>query len=258
MAKMDSKGPGVHQDAPTATVDTSMLWHELISPLTLIKGYTSTMLQMSEGITEREREQYLHGIDSASDRMVRLLEELRDVSRLEESNHIGARRVSLRDLLRSVLSEVQNQAVKHVIVLRPNAPLPWVRIDPEKIARVVNNLLSNAIKYSPDGGDIEVEIRLIRTDMEFDRLIGDAGPADLKFPSLVISVADNGIGIPEAERGAIFDKFYRVNNETTGTVPGTGLGLYISKMIVEAHRGRIWASSRPSGGSVFSFSLPVD
>lgn len=246
--------PGVQ----TRSADISMLWHELLSPLTLIKGYTSTMLQLRENITEEQSQQYLRGIDSASNRMVRLLDELRDVTRLEENGQINTQRISLRDLLREVLSEIQKQAVKHVIVFRPCAPLPRVNADPEKIAQVVNNLLTNAIKYSPEGGDIEVELRLIRTDLEFNRIFGRPCPAGLKLPSLVVSVTDSGMGIPEAELDRIFDKFYRVNNKLTRTVPGVGLGLYICKMIIEAHQGQIWADNIPAGGSTFSFSLPME
>ncbi len=255
--------PGTHdaltrrQSTQARSEDISMLWHELLSPLTLIKGYTATMLQLSQSITEEQRQQYLRGIDSASNRMVRLLDDLRDVSRFEENRYINARHVSLRDLLRGVLSDMQNQAVKHVIVFRPHAPLPRVIVDPERIAQVVNNLLINAIKYSPEGGDIEVEVRLFRSDLELDRVLGDARLTKLKLPCLVVSVADSGTGLPEAELDRIFDKFYRVNNKLTRTIPGFGLGLYICKMIVEAHHGHIWARNRLTGGSVFSFSLPV-
>jgi signal transduction histidine kinase len=265
--RMPEKHPGLpgtsdaltqRQSPPARPADISLLWHELLSPLTLIKGYTATMLQLSEGITEDQRQQYLRGIDKASNRMVHLLEELRDVSRLEEDGRINAQRVSLRDLLRGVLSEMQNEALKHVIAFRPCAPLPRVSVDPEKIARVVTNLITNAIKYSPEGGDIEVEIKLCRTDLEFERIIGDARLAtQLQFPCLVVSVADSGTGLPEAELERIFDKFYRVNNKLTRTVPGVGLGLYISKMLVEAHSGHLWARNRLTGGCVFSFSLPV-
>jgi two-component system sensor histidine kinase VicK len=245
------------QSTQTKSENISILWHELLSPLTLIKGYTSTMLQLSEGITDEQKQQYLRGIDSASNRMVRLLEELRDVTRLEENGRIYPQHVSLRDLLREVLAEVQSQAEKHVIVFRPCAPLPRVKVDPDKIVQVVNNLVANAIKYSPEGGDIEVEVRLFRTDREFDRILGNGHQMDLNFPCLVISIADSGIGIPEAELDRIFDKFYRVNSKLTRAVPGVGLGLYICKMIVEAHNGHIWAGNAPAGGSVFSFSLPV-
>ena len=244
------------QNKPTESDAISMLWHELLTPLTLIKGYTATLLQLNDVITEEQRQKCLSGIDSAGNRMVGLLEDLRDVSRLEENMYVTARPISLRDLLRQVVSEMQNQTTKHVIRLHPYAPLPRIKADPEKIAQVVNNLLVNAIKYSPDGGDIEVEVRLVRTDLELNKMFGDAPLT--KLPCLVVSVADSGIGIPEAELDRIFEKFYRVNNKLTRAVPGVGLGLYICKIIVEAHGGHIWARNRLNGGSIISFSLPLD
>ncbi len=245
------------QKTQTKSENISILWHELLSPITLIKGYTSTMLQLSESITDEQKQQYLRNIDAASNRMVRLLEELRNVTRLEENGCFNLQQFSLRDLLRGILAEMQSQSEKHVIDFHPCAPLPRVKVDPDKMAQVVNNLVANAIKYSPEGGDIEVEVKLIRTDRECERILGKGHQSNLQFPCLVISVTDSGIGIPEAELDQIFDKFYRANNKTTHKIPGVGLGLYICKMIVQAHSGHIWASNRSEGGSTFSFSLPI-
>ena len=234
----------------------SMLWHELLSPLTLIKGYTATLLQLNNVITEEQKEQYLQGIESASNRIIRVLENLRDITRLEETDTITTQPISLLDLLRQIASEMQDQTTKHIIKILPSARLPRVKADPEKIEQVINNLLVNAVKYSPQGGDIEAEIRLVRNEQELKRMFGDTPP--VKLPCLIVSVADNGIGIPEAELDRIFEKFYRVNNKLTRVTPGAGLGLYICKMIVEAHGGHIWARNRLQGGSIFSFSLPLD
>jgi signal transduction histidine kinase len=234
----------------------SVLWHELISPLTLIKGYTATLLQLNDAITEEQKEQYLRGIDTASNRVIRLLENLRDITRLEETDAMTLLRISLPDLLRQVASETQNQTTKHIIKLRPCARLPLVKADPEKIELVISNILVNAMKYSPKGGDIEVEIRAVRSEQELRRLFHDA-PL-VKLPCLITSIADTGIGIPEAELERIFDKFYRVNNKLVHSTPGAGLGLYICKIIVEAHGGHIWARNRLQIGSVFHFSLPLD
>jgi signal transduction histidine kinase len=253
----DRHGPAVAIDITrqTRSDDISVLWHELLSPLTLIKGYTSTLLQLSNDITEEQQQQYIRGIDSASNRLVLLLQNLRDIARLEETDMIIDQPVSLLDLLRKVVSEMQCQTNKHVIRLQPHAPLPRIKVDPEKIEQVVNNLVANAIKYSPQDSDIEVEVRAVRSEMELDKL--PDGAPELKLPSLVVSVSDSGIGLPEGELDRIFDKFYRVNSKPVRTTPGAGLGLYICKIIVEAHGGRIWASNRPGGGSVFSFSLPL-
>ena len=234
----------------------SVLWHELISPLTLIKGYTSTLLQLDYAISEEQKDQYLRGIDSASNRVIRLLENLRDITRLEEADAITLRRVSLPDLLRQVASEMQNQTTKHIIRLRTSTRLPLVNADPEKIEMVINNLLVNAFKYSPRGGDIEIEVQTVRNEQELKRLFKDAPM--VKLPCFIVSISDTGIGIQEAELEQIFNKFYRVNNKMMHTTPGAGLGLYICKIIIEAHGGHIWARNRLPKGSVFHFSLPSD
>lgn len=244
------------QKKQTKSDAISVLSHELLSPLTLIKGYTATLLQLNDAITEAEKEQYLKGIDSASDRVIRLLENLQDIARLEETDAIYAEPVHFFDILRTIISEMQSQTNKHIIKLRPSARLPRVRVDPDRIEQVIRNLLINAIKYSPQGGDIEAEIQVVQSEQELRRMFPDA-PV-VKLPCLIVSVADSGIGIPEAELDNIFNRFYRVNSKLTRTTPGAGLGLYICNIIVEAHNGRIWARNRLQGGSIFSFSLPVE
>jgi signal transduction histidine kinase len=234
----------------------SVLSHELLSPLTLIKGYTATLLELKNAITGEQEEKYLRGIEAASNRLVRLLENLRDITRLEETNSLFASPINIYDLLRTVAAEIQDQTTKHIIKLQPSSRLPRVRIDPEKIVQVLHNLLNNAIKYSPQGGDIEIDACLVEDDAEQERLF--AGAPALKVPTLVVSIADSGFGIPEQEQGLIFEKFYRVSGESTRGVSGAGLGLYICKMIVEAHGGNIWARNRAQGGAVFSFSLQLD
>jgi nitrogen-specific signal transduction histidine kinase len=244
------------QRKQTRTDAISVLWHELLSPLTIIKGYTSTLLQLHSAINEEQKEQYIQGIESASNRMIRLLENLRDITRLEETDNLTSQRVSMPDLLRSIISEMQSQTTNHIIKLRPSARLPLVNADPEKIEQVINNLLFNAIKYSPQRGDIEAEIQMVQSEQELRKMFGDTPRVSL--PCLIVSVADTGIGIPEAELNHIFERFYRVNNKLTRATPGAGLGLYICRVIVEAHGGHIWAKNRLQGGSIFSFSLPLD
>jgi signal transduction histidine kinase len=233
----------------------SVLSHELLSPLTLIKGYTATLLELKNDITEEQQEKYLRGIETASNRLVRLLENLRDITRLEETNSLVAHPANLYDLLRATAAEIQGQTTKHIIKLRPSARLPLARVDPEKIVQVLNNLLTNAMKYSPQGGEIEVDVQLVKDETDLDKLF--AGAPDTELPALIVSVADSGIGLPEAELELIFEKFYRVSGEPTRGISGAGLGLYICKMIIEAHDGRIWAGNRIQGGAVLSFSLPL-
>lgn len=234
----------------------SVLSHELLSPLTLIKGYAATLLQLSDVITGAQREHYCRGIESATDRLIRLLENLRDVSQLETSNpRLLVERTSLSDLLREAASEVQSQTKKHVIRLRLPRALPALDIDRQKISQVTINLLGNAVKYSPQGGDIEVTARQVQSEEKLREIFGEA-PA-LKAPCVIVSVSDAGIGIPEGDLARIFDKFYRVDNRLTRVTPGVGLGLYICRMIVTAHGGHIWARSTRESGSTFFFSLPV-
>jgi len=234
----------------------SVLSHELLSPLTLIKGYAATLLQLSEVVTEEQRERYCRGIESATDRVIRLLENLRDISRLESTNpRLFAERTLLSDLLREAVSEVQNQTTKHVLKVRLPRSLPSLNIDRQKILQVMTNLLGNAVKYSPQGGDIEVTARQVQSEDKLKEVIGEA-PA-LKTPCVIVSISDHGIGIPEEELTRIFDKFYRVDNRLTRATPGAGVGLYICRMIVTAHGGHIWLKSASGSGSTFFFSLPV-
>jgi signal transduction histidine kinase len=234
----------------------SVLSHELLSPLTLIKGYTATLLQLSELVTSEQRERYCRGIESATDRLIRLLENLRDIPHLENTNlTLLTEPTPLGDLLRETALEVQNQTTKHVIKLHLPRTLPSVSVDRQKILQVISNLLGNAVKYSLQGGNIEVTARQVQSEEKLKEVIGEAPP--LKTPCIIVSVSDHGMGIPEDDLARIFDKFYRVDNRVTRTTPGAGLGLYICRMIVTAHGGHIWARSMPGNGSAFFFSLPL-
>ncbi|MFQ5798781.1 MAG: ATP-binding protein [Bacteroidota bacterium] len=246
-----------HEPRKRAEPDVvSVLSHELLSPLTLIKGYTATLLQLSKLVTEEQKGQYLRGIESATNRVIRLLENLREIASLEETDTVNVQPTSLTNLLRKTTSEIQSQTTKHVIKFHSFAPLPIVNVNQQKIEQVMTNLLVNAVKYSPQGGDIETTTKLVRDEHELKEIYGEVPP--LRLPCLIVSVADSGIGIPEAELDRIFERYHRVDNKVTRTTPGAGFGLYICKMIVEAHGGRIWARNRSEGGSTFSFSLPVE
>jgi signal transduction histidine kinase len=234
----------------------SMLWHELLSPLTVIKGYTSTLLQLNDAITEEQKIKYIQGIESASNKMIRFMENLRDITRLEEPDSLLTQRIALPDLLRTIIHDMQDQTTKHVFKIRPSERLPLISADPEKIEQVICNLLINAVKYSPHEGDIEAEIRMVRSEQELKRMFGSTRL--MKLPCIIVSISDSGIGIPEGELERIFGRFYRVKNKLTNATQGAGLGLYICKIIIEAHGGYIWARNKLQGGSIFSFSLPAD
>lgn len=249
-------GTPKQEKQPTTPDELSVLWHELLSPLTVIKGYTGTLLELNDAITEEQRMQYVRGIAAASDRMIRLLENLRDISRLEETDSLLTRFISISEVLRPVVSEMQRQTNQHILKITPSERLPLVKAEPEKIEQVFTNLITNAIKYSPEGGEITVEAKLVRDEHDRDTMFDDA--PEIKMPCLVMSVVDEGIGLPEDETERIFERFYRVNNQVIKSTPGAGLGLYICRKIVEGHGGHIWARNCRQGGSVFHFSLPLE
>jgi signal transduction histidine kinase len=234
----------------------SVLSHELLSPITLIKGYTATLLRLSDKITEEQKRQYIRSIESAANRLAQLLDNFRDISRFEAGAfHLLIQSTSLPELLRKTVSEIQSQTTKHIIRLRVVRPLPRLNIDRQNIELVVTNLLVNAIKYSPQGGDIEVMARQSH-GKEREEGFGIEFPAESTY--VIVSVTDPGIGIPGTELERIFEKFYRLDNRLTRATPGAGLGLYICKAIIEAHGGQIWATSCPDMGSTFSFALPAE
>ena len=236
--------------------ELSILWHELLTPLTVIKGYTATLLNFSDSITDEERQKYILGIESASDRVIGLIDNLRDITRLEQPQHLSKQRFCISDLIQTVIEEMQFQAKDNVIKLLPHGRLPLVSGDPERLRQVLQNLIGNAVKYSRHNEDIEAEILMIRSERELRGKCGDT-PA-MKLPAIVVSVSDDSVGIPENDLENIFKRFYRVKNKLTKSVTGAGLGLYICKMIMEAHGGTIWARNKyHQKGSIFRISLPL-
>lgn len=236
--------------------EISILSHELLSPLTLIKGYTATLLQLRDVIKEEQKDRYLKGIESAANKLIRLLENLRDLAHLEESDGFTRNPTSLSHVMQEVVSETQSQTTTHFIKYRPVPSLPKVNINQQKVEQVITNLLFNAIKYSPDGSDIEITIRNIQHRSETEKLLENA--SKIRFPCLVVSISDSGIGIPDDEIEKIFERSYRSYNKVTQTTSGYGVGLYICRVIVEAHGGSIWVRNKSEGGSIFYFSLPLE
>ncbi len=218
----------------------STVSHELRTPLGSIKGYATTLLTHASKLKKDEQREFLEIIDSEADRLRELIENLLDMSRLEagvlridrEPARLGA---SARDAAR----KVQLATTSHVVEVSWPAEDPMVTADMRRIYQVVQNLLTNAVKYSPDGGSIALTAHRERRN-------------------LVVSVTDQGLGMPIAELDRIFDRFHRVQGEDSRRIGGTGLGLAICKGLVEAHGGRIWAESQGAGkGSTFRFTLPL-
>jgi signal transduction histidine kinase/heme-degrading monooxygenase HmoA len=227
----------------------SVAAHELRQPLASLRGYAQLMQRRLDraGAVEPERVRDLtHTIIQQADRTARLVEQLMNVSRVEAGKlALDRRRVDLADLVREAVAAAQAATTRHRLVLRAPEVLV-VEADPLRLGQVVSNLLSNAIKYSPDGGDVDIELAPPPP-------LGGAGAPEVGMARL--AVRDRGVGIPPERRGRIFERFYQAHGE--GHLGGLGLGLYIARQIVELHGGRIQAEAPEDGGTRFVVTLPL-
>jgi signal transduction histidine kinase len=218
----------------------SMVSHELRTPLASIKGYSRTLLAKDGHWDDQTRNEFLHIISDESDKLTELVENLLEMTRIE-----GGRLRVLPEpvLLSRFCNEVVNRVCLHYPEIRfeceVSDKLPMVEADPRRVEQVLMNLLQNAAKYS--------RAEVIRTYAAYEEEMG-----------MVISVEDDGIGIPPEHLPYLFDKFYRVESGSSeGENAGTGLGLAIARALVEAQGGHIWVQSAPGKGTTFSFTLPV-
>lgn len=217
----------------------SVVSHELKTPVSLIKGYASTLAREDAHWDSETVREGLHVINEESDRLNVLINNLLDASRIQAGGfRLERGDVNVVRLAEQVVESFRIQTDRHHFVLDFPADFPAVLGDEERLRQVFNNLISNAIKYAPGGGEIRV-----------------GGWDDDK--SATVYVADQGIGIPPEEQGKLFQHFYRVDSSLRRSTQGAGLGLYLCKSIVEAHGGRIWLRSEPGKGTTVFFTLPI-
>jgi signal transduction histidine kinase len=212
--------------------------HELRTPLGSIKGYSTTLMKHEAKLSTEERQEFLTIIDEEADRLNELIGNLLDLSSLQ-AGMLSMRRESIRlgDIASTAVNRARRRSQLHDVRLDWTSD-PVILGDPKRIEQVFMNLLVNAIKYSPDGGPV-----VMRSHVEKGYL--------------VISVADQGVGIPSNEVGRIFDRFHRVEGELKYRIGGTGLGLAICGRLIDAHQGKIWVESQLGKGSTFYISLPI-
>jgi signal transduction histidine kinase len=215
--------------------------HELRTPLTAIKGAIDLLLREVAGPLNEKQTHYLARVRSNTHRLAGLINDVLDLSRIEEGKiELQAERVSLAGLVHEVVETLKPLATEREIVLQATIPesslLVWA--DRDKITQILTNLIGNAVKFISTGGRVAVSAII---DGEWVR----------------VSVADNGPGIPLDEKDRIFDKFYQIADVGGAKPKGTGLGLAISKALVELHGGKIWLESERNRGSIFHFTLPV-
>ncbi len=211
--------------------------HEIKTPLTAIRGFAETLL--SNDLPPRDARNYLEIILRHSERLSRLVEDLLELSRLESGKFtLEPEALDLGVLVAKLCRELEPRLRERGVSVRVAADgAPRAFADTRAVEQILQNLLDNALKYSDPDREIEVRVRADGRDVRVD-------------------VADQGIGIPEADRARIFERFYRVDRGRSREQGGTGLGLSIVKHLVQASGGDVWVESTPGVGSTFSFTLP--
>jgi two-component system sensor histidine kinase GlrK len=226
--------------------------HELRTPLTSINEASDLLLDRVAGDITSRQEHLLQIIKQCTQRLIKMVNNLLDLSKMEAGMmNYEFVKASINQIIRHSLEEINLLATRKNIRLEVQIEdnLPLLKMDVEKMQVVMDNLLSNAIKFTPEGGTVRIEARLVRKK---DRL---SGAQETSY--LVVSVSDTGPGIPREYQALIFEKFQGINTGRTAESRGTGLGLSIASHIVKAHGGKIWVESTEGQGSTFSFSLPL-
>jgi signal transduction histidine kinase len=214
------------------------LAHDMRTPLTSIQGYASALLLEDVQWDESSKTQQLEIIEAEAGALQTMIQDLLESSIIDAGLLTLAEEPTLIPrLVEGLTSEMSRRTAKHRFVISFPMDFPIIRADPRRIEQVLRNLLDNAIKYSPDGGLVVVRGRVTAGEV-------------------VVSVADNGIGIAPEHLNRLFEKFFRVKSPLGDKVRGTGLGLPVSRTMVESHGGRIWAESELGKGTTVSFSLP--
>ena len=171
--------------------------------------------------------------------MTRLINDILDLSRIEAGRlDFKPTFVDLPALVRKVVSRIESQAEGHKVALDLPADMEPVLAEPQKLDQVMLNLIGNALKYSPGGGEVEIAVKRLKE-------------------KAMVSVADHGMGIPPDQLPFVFDKYHRGGKAADGGIRGSGLGLFVTKSIVETHGGRIWAESTEGEGTTMIFTLPL-
>ncbi|MFM1598282.1 cell wall metabolism sensor histidine kinase VicK [Streptococcus mutans] len=218
--------------------------HELRTPLTSVKSYLEAL---DDGaLTESVAPSFIKVSLDETNRMMRMITDLLSLSRIDnQTSHLDVELTNFTAFMNYILDrfdQIQSQQstnkVYEIIRDYPDKSV-WIEIDTDKMTQVIDNILNNAIKYSPDGGKVTVTMRTTDTQ-------------------LILSISDQGLGIPKKDLPLIFDRFYRVDKARSRAQGGTGLGLAIAKEIVKQHKGFIWANSEEGEGSTFTIVLPYE
>jgi PAS domain S-box-containing protein len=216
--------------------------HQLRTPLSAIKWTLRAILDGDVGSLNKEQSELLQKTYVSNERMIALVNDLLDVSRIEDGRNIYKPSLGdLEQLVKYFIDFYKSEAERREVKLefkKESQKIPKIMFDPEKIKLAVQNLIENSIRYTPPGGKVTVSLKNDKKEVE-------------------ISVHDTGIGIPRSQQQRVFSKFFRAQNVVRMETEGTGLGLFITKNIIDAHGGRIWFESGENKGTTFHIALPI-
>ena len=225
----------------TKTEFVSLASHQLRTPLSSINWYTEMLLAGDVGVLTEDQDRYLREIYRGSQRMVSLVNALLSVSRMDLGTFVlEPEPTDFAHLIQNVITEQQFHILRKKMVVSSTfvEPLPLIHADPKLLSMVVQNILSNSVKYSPDGGMIDLHLGLT---------------SDKK--AVLLTIKDNGFGIPKDQQEQIFTKLFRADNVREKETEGTGLGLYIAKTIIDNSGGKLWFESEENAGTTFYLEL---
>ncbi len=237
--------PRPRPDQPASEVEEmrraflSAMSHELLTPLAIIQGHAETLRYPAVRQDQAQVNQALGAIRDETVRLRRLVQNVIDSARASAGElRVDPKPSALGPMVTLTVRRFEARSRRHRFVAELPEDLPLVLADLERLESVVYNLLDNALKYSPRGGMIRVRVTPQPTEVE-------------------VSVEDEGVGIAAGEETNVFAAYYRAGQALDARAQGSGLGLYLSKAVIDAHGGHIWMASRPEGGTVVRFTLPV-
>ena len=216
--------------------------HQLRTPLSAIKWTLRMMLDGDIGKISKEQKGFLEKTYRTNERMILLTNDLLDITRIEEGRYLcEPTLVDIKELIGQIIKIFKDEIKEKRIKLefkKSEKDLPKVKIDVEKMKLVIQNLIENAVRYNPQGGKITISLKSNNKEIEF-------------------LIKNSGCGIPKAQQKRVFSKFFRASNAAKIDTEGTGLGLFISKNIIEAHEGKIWFKSEENKETCFYFTIPI-